>query len=244
METLMSELTPNLDLPLVMPAQAQKHVTVNESLLRLDALVQAQAQSRSLALQPGAPEDGQAWLVPAGASGGDWAAMATGSLAIWRDGFWSELPPKPGWRVHVLDEARDVVCNGSSWILAGADTVLAESPGGAKTRAILIADAVTGLTGASVVTGVTIPARSIVFCVSVRTTEAITGAASFDCGIAGETSKFGGSLGISAGASNLGVIGPTAFYSDTAIVLTANGASFTGGTVSLAIHAWMPDAPD
>ena len=240
----MSETTPNLDLPLVMPAQAQKHVTVNESLLRLDALVQAQAQSRSLAVQPGAPESGQCWLVPAGASGADWALMTPGELAIWRDGFWSEVSPKAGWRVHVLDEARDVVFDGSNWHLAGADTVLAESPGGAKTRAIIVADNVTGLTGASVVTTVTIPARSIVICVSVRTTEAITGASSFDCGIAGETSKFGGSLGVSAGASNLGVIGPTAFYGDTPLVLTANGGAFTVGSVSLAIHAWMPEAPE
>ncbi|WP_417496288.1 DUF2793 domain-containing protein [Maricaulis sp.] len=240
----MSQTTPNLDLPLVMPAQAQKHVTVNESLLRLDALVQPQAQSRSLAVQPGAPEDGQCWILPTGASGDDWAAMAAGALAIYRDGFWSELNPRPGWRVRLLDEARDVVFDGPSWRLAGADTVLAESPGGARTRTILIADIVTGLTGASIVTAVTIPTRSIVFCVSLRTTEAITGATSFDCGIAGETSKFGGSLGVSAGASNLGVIGPTAFYSDTDIVLTANGGAFTGGAVSLAIHAWMPEAPD
>ena len=240
----MPETTPNLDLPLVMPAQAQKHVTVNESLLRLDALVQAQAQSRSLAVQPASPEDGQGWILPAGASGDDWSAMAAGSLAIYRDGVWTELPPKPGWRVHLIDEGRDILFDGSAWILAGADTVLAESPGGARTRAILVADSVTGLAGASVVTAMMIPARSIVFCVSVRTTEVITGATSFDCGIAGETSKFGGSLGIAAGASNLGVIGPTAFYSDTAIVLTANGGSFTGGSVSLAIHAWMPEAPD
>lgn len=240
----MSEVTPNLDLPLVMPAQAQKHVTVNEALLRLDALVQPQAQSRTLAVQPVDPEDGQGWLIPDGASGADWSVMAAGSLAIWRDGYWSELPPKPGWRVHLLDEARDVVFDGTAWILAGADSVLAAAPGGARTHAIIIADSVSGLTGASVVTSVMIPARSIVFCVSVRTTKAITGATSFDCGIAGETSKFGGSLGISEGASNLGVIGPTAFYADTAIVLTANGGSFTGGTLSLAIHAWMPEAPE
>lgn len=240
----MSETSPNLGLPLVMPAQAQKHVTVNEALLRLDALVQARAQSRSLAVQPTTPEDGQGWLVPDGASGADWAAMTAGSLAIFRDGFWSELAPKPGWRVHLIDEGRDIVFHGTAWMLAGADTVLAESPGGAKTRALLIADSVTGLTGASVVTTMMIPARSIVLAVSLRTTEVITGATSFDCGIAGETSKFGGSLGIAEGASNLGVIGPSAFYSNTPLVLTANGGAFTGGTVSLAIHAWMPEAPD
>ena len=37
----MAERTPRLDLPWLMPAQAQKHVTVNEALARLDILVQA-----------------------------------------------------------------------------------------------------------------------------------------------------------------------------------------------------------
>ena len=48
----MSDATPRLGLPWLMPAQAQKHVTVNESLGRLDALVQAAAQSRTEAAQP------------------------------------------------------------------------------------------------------------------------------------------------------------------------------------------------
>tara|TARA_R110000868_G_scaffold92734_2_gene257206 strand:+ start:2107 stop:2829 length:723 start_codon:yes stop_codon:yes gene_type:complete len=238
----MSETTPNLALPLVMPAQAQKHVIVNESLLTLDALVQPRAQSRSLTVQPTDPADGECWIIPDAASGADWTGFAAGSLAIFRDGAWIEITARTGWRAHVLDEGRDVRFDGTSWRLAGADSVIVESPGGAKTRAVIIADTVTGLAGASVVTSVEIPARSVVFCVSVRTSEAVTGAASFDCGIAGETSKFGGSLGVSAGASNLGVIGPTAFYSDTPILLTANGGDFTGGSVSLAIHAWVPVA--
>lgn len=54
--------------------------------------------------------------------------------------------------------------------------------------------------------------------------------------IAGETSKFGGSLSTSLGATNLGVIGPQAFYSDTPIRVTALGSDFTGGSIRLAIH--------
>jgi hypothetical protein len=94
-----------------------------------------------------------------------------------------------------------------------------------------------------VASSVMIPARAIVFCVSVRTTQAVSGASSFDCGLSGEANKFGGSLGISMGSSNLGVIGPTAIYSDTSIVLSANGGDFTGGEVEIAIHAWLPMAP-
>ena len=36
----MSETTPNLNLPFIMPAQAQKHVTHNEAIELLDAIVQ------------------------------------------------------------------------------------------------------------------------------------------------------------------------------------------------------------
>ncbi|MEP2758839.1 MAG: phage protease, partial [Hyphomicrobiales bacterium] len=82
-----------------------------------------------------------------------------------------------------------------------------------------------------------------VWCVSTRTSTAITGAASYDCGIAGETSKFGGSLGISEGSTNAGVIGPQAFYSDTAVRLTANGGSFTAGAVKVLLHFMLPVVP-
>jgi hypothetical protein len=98
----MSEST-RLHLPFLAAAQAQKHVTVNESLLRLDALVQLSARSASLAAQPAAPADGDIYLLPAGKSGADWDAMADGALAYYRDGVWEELAPRPGWRCHVED---------------------------------------------------------------------------------------------------------------------------------------------
>jgi hypothetical protein len=240
----MSETSPNLGLSLVMPAQAQKHVMVNESLLRLDALVQPQLQSRILATQPSAPQEGQAWLIPTGATGVDWSSMSAGSLAIYRDGYWTEIAPREGWTARVLDEKAGVVFDGTDWRLAGSSEVIAQSDSGAKTRGIIVEETLNGLTGASVTTVALIPARAIVFCVSVRVRGAITGATSFDCGLSGEVSKFGGSLGISAGSSNLGVIGPTAFYSDTPVVLSANGGSFTAGEVAIAIHAWLPEAPD
>jgi hypothetical protein len=65
--------------------------------------------------------------------------------------------------------------------------------------------------------------------VSARTVTTITGAASYDCDSAGEPSKFGGSLGVAAGSTNSGVIGPQAYYAPTPVRLTANGGAFTGG---------------
>ncbi|RKQ95656.1 DUF2793 domain-containing protein [Maricaulis maris] len=241
----MSQTSPRLDLPLIMPAQAQKHVTVNEALLRLDALVQTVVESASVDTQPADPDEGRVWIIPDGASGTDWSGYLPGSLAVFRDGYWAAIPPQGGWRVHVRDTGFDLVHDAAAacWREAAAVETIAAGVSGAASQAIVIEEILSGLDGASATTSVVIPARSVVFCVSVRTRGAISGAASFDCGIAGETSKFGGSLGIAAGASNLGVIGPTAFYSDTPIVLTAKGGAFTGGEVAVAIHAWLPVAP-
>ena len=246
----MSELSPSLSLPLVMPDQAQKHVTVNESLLRLDTLVQLSVQSRSLAVQPAAPQEGEVWILPEDASGPEWGEMAAQSLAVWRDGFWTDVTPQTGWQAWLRDETLvavyDTRMGESRWWSAGeqAETVLATGSMGAQVRAVLLEEELTALTGASVQSGIHIPNRSVLLGVSVRISEAIIGASSFDCGIAGEVSIFGGSLGVSTGASNIGVIGPQAFYADTPIVLTANGGEFTGGSVKLAVHVLQPVAAD
>ena len=93
-----------LGLPYLAAAQAQKHVTVNESLLRLDALVQLSVISATIAAQPASPADGDLYLLPPGKTGAAWGDFADGAIAYWRDGIWEELTPRAGWRVHVEDE--------------------------------------------------------------------------------------------------------------------------------------------
>jgi len=124
-----------------------------------------------------------------------------------------------------------------------ADMTLAQAPSGAAIGVHVVEELLTGLTGASVTSTITIPDRAIVLAVSTRTVTAITGATSYDCGIAGTPAKFGGTLGVAAGSTNVGVIGPQAFYAPTPIVLTANGGSFTGGDVRIAIQYLLPTAP-
>ena len=48
----MSNETARLQMSLLQPAQAQKHVTVNEALMRLDGLVNMVLQSTSVAIPP------------------------------------------------------------------------------------------------------------------------------------------------------------------------------------------------
>lgn len=48
---------------------------------------------------------------------------------------------------------------------------------------------------------------------------------------------------IAAGSTNSGVTGPTAFYTDTPVRISANGGPFTGGKVRLAIHYMLCTTP-
>lgn len=105
--------TPHLGLPLLAAAQAQKHVTHNEALLAIDALLHCAVLDRDLAAPPGSPASGARYIVAAGATG-TWSGRA-GQLAVWQDGLWTFLPPKPGHLFYVRDEACFCVFTGSAW---------------------------------------------------------------------------------------------------------------------------------
>ena len=98
------EKTPRLALDYVLPQQAQKHVTVNDGLRRLDALVQLAVVSRTVAAEPAAPADGDAYILPAGKTGAHWSAMAAQSIAAFQDGAWTEIAPRDGFLAYVADE--------------------------------------------------------------------------------------------------------------------------------------------
>jgi hypothetical protein len=121
-----------LALPFLAAGQAQKHVTVNETLLRLDALVQLSAISASVDVEPASPCDGDIYILPAGKSGDAWDAMADGALAYWRDGAWEELAPKAGWRCFVEELEALLVYGAGGWsgIAASDEKRLLFTPGG------------------------------------------------------------------------------------------------------------------
>lgn len=105
--------TPRLGLPLLAAGQAQKHVTHNDALMRLDALVHLVVASRTQAVPPTAPSETSAYIVPAAGTG-----VFSGhqdDLAIFEDGAWSFLPPRPGWQAWVADEAEHHVWTGTQW---------------------------------------------------------------------------------------------------------------------------------
>lgn len=108
----MSE-TPRLGLPLLAAGQAQKHVTHNDALMRLDALVHLVVASRTQTVPPASPGETAAYIVPAGGTGV--FAGHQDDLAIFEDGAWSFLDPRSGWQAWVSDEAEHHVWTGTEW---------------------------------------------------------------------------------------------------------------------------------
>lgn len=111
--------SPNLALPYIMAAQAQKHITHNEAIRALDTLVHLAVLDRSLAAPPASPADGDRYIVAASPTG-DWAGK-TNAIAAYEDGLWSFHVPNKGWIAWVCDESIAVFFNGTSWtsIVAG-----------------------------------------------------------------------------------------------------------------------------
>ncbi|WP_274425036.1 DUF2793 domain-containing protein [Chelativorans sp. YIM 93263] len=111
--------TANLKLPFILPSQAQKHVTLNESLSMLDSIVQLSVIDRDFTDAPAEPAEGDRYIVPAGASGA-WDRR-DGQVAAFQDGAWSYFQPRPGWQAWVADEGRFVVWDGSAWNSSNAE---------------------------------------------------------------------------------------------------------------------------
>ena len=113
----MSDTTTHLGLPYLLAAQAQKHVTHNEALRLLDAMVQLSVLDRTRTAPPASPADGNRHLVASGATG-LWAGWDL-NVAFWVDGGWIRLVPRTGWLVWVAAEGLFLVWTGSAWEVVG-----------------------------------------------------------------------------------------------------------------------------
>jgi hypothetical protein len=108
--------SPNLQLPFLDANQNQKHVTHNDALTILDALVNCAVVSTTATAPPASPGDGQRWIV-AGSATGAWAGK-TGTIAAWQDGAWTFFGPKPGYTAFAQDLGILLAWNGSAWVAA------------------------------------------------------------------------------------------------------------------------------
>ena len=125
--------TPSLGLPYIAPQQAQKHVTVNEAVRMLDALVQITVLDRDLAAPPPSPTAGDRYIPGSGASGA-WSGQDN-MLAAYQDGAWAFYPPSAGWLAWVADEDRLYVYDGAGWVQPASGDVVLDGDSDTKIRA-------------------------------------------------------------------------------------------------------------
>ncbi|KIN75519.1 DUF2793 domain-containing protein [Sulfitobacter guttiformis] len=115
----MSQNTPRLNLPLIQPAQAQKHMTHNSAIEALDLITQLTVVARDAETPPSAPVDGDCYalgLTP----NSDWTGQPD-MLAIRTSTGWLFVAPQDGWRLW--DAGSSVLCvrTNGAWTPATAD---------------------------------------------------------------------------------------------------------------------------
>ncbi|MBB33875.1 MAG: hypothetical protein CME88_13810 [Hirschia sp.] len=117
--------TPRLSIDYMAAGQAQKHVTYNEALGRLDGIVSARIRSRGVVSPPVDMEEGEAWLLTAPGEEG-WVGHDD-TLLQWRDSAWQVIAPFDGLRLWVADEGVLIARESGDWTVIGAE------PSGADT---------------------------------------------------------------------------------------------------------------
>jgi Protein of unknown function (DUF2793) len=113
LEKYMADASARLNLPLLAAGQAQKEITHNEALSRLDGLVQMSIEARNLPVPPVAPVIGHCWIVPVGASG-VWSGHAQ-EIAHWTSGGWRFSVPLPGFIAWSKADSVFGWFDGSAW---------------------------------------------------------------------------------------------------------------------------------
>jgi hypothetical protein len=110
-------------LPLMAPAQARKHIIVNEALSAIDRRLHIRLMSVTIVHPPLVPSIGDRYGIPENATE-DWSGQS-GSIAEWSGHAWKFTRPDLGWIAHVSDA--DGVCvmtqNGWEALKRTVDTV-------------------------------------------------------------------------------------------------------------------------
>lgn len=229
----MSE-TPRFSLPLMSAAQAQKHVTVNEALVRLEAATAARLDSVDATEPPENASEGAAFGVPA-LAGGAWGGH-DGDIAFRFNSGWNFLSPFPGFEAWISDRKQRMTYDGATWIPSPIGNLVS----GASTFGALKVGDEPVQVGAGFDSLLTIPDRAIVLGVTARVLTEVTGSglSSWRVGVVDAPDRYGNSIGLAAGSSLVGVTStPVAYYGETRLrIEPEGGGQFASGVIRLAVH--------
>ncbi len=225
--------TQQFGLPLLAGAQAQKHVIVNESLARLDAVAQMRVRADDWEVPDPDPAEGEAHVVGPVASN-EWAGQE-GKVAVFANGGWVFLTPKTGWRAWNSILGAEIVFDGVDWVRYGG---VVAAGGAATLQQVVEIDHVIGAEAVSV-TAPVIPSHAQVIGVSARVIAPLTGSgiSSWSLGVAGAPDRYGSGLGTGLNSYALGIGGtPMTYWADTPLEITPDAGSFSGGSLRIAVH--------
>jgi hypothetical protein len=224
--------TTRFSLPLLQASQAQKHVTVNEALLRVDGLMQLTLISASSNTPPTSPSEGEVYGV--GASGVNEWSGEDGKLALFSNGGWVFMPASQGMRAYIADQGGWAAYDGSDWII-GLQT-LTSNGAGMQLLVKEVDHTVTAGSTSSISFG--IPGQTIVYGVTGRVISDITGTLTgYSVGVSSSSNRYGSGLSLLSGSWMRGLTGtPITYYADEDLVLASEGGDFASGTIRLAIH--------
>jgi Protein of unknown function (DUF2793)/Chaperone of endosialidase len=110
----MSDFTNALRLPYLFSSQADKHVTINQSLEMLDNILMANVSESDQNAPPTAPSEHFKVLI-----GGQPTGLFVGhinELAVFLDGDWHFALPRSGWIVFLSSAQKYLVFDGTSWV--------------------------------------------------------------------------------------------------------------------------------
>jgi hypothetical protein len=94
------------------PGTTQASIPANDNALRSEILA-GRVISKTTTAQPASPADGAIYIIPAGATGAQWAGFDEGDLAIFRAGTWSAWAPVTGLVVNMLGGQQQ--WDGAAW---------------------------------------------------------------------------------------------------------------------------------
>lgn len=106
--------TPKIGMTEITENQNDKYVTHNDALRILDAIVQCTAIDKDLSEPPGAPSDGDTYIVGGtSSSSSDWNGEDD-NIAYYKNTAWIFITPSEGWRCYVQDEGATYQYDGAS----------------------------------------------------------------------------------------------------------------------------------
>lgn len=112
----------------------QPDIPFNDNMQQFDATVNLSVKSATTTAEPGSPTNGDAYIIPSGATGTNWAGKAAGTVAYFNVS-WYFYTPYRGMRALVEDTGADLKFT-SAWTTAN----------------VAVAEPVTALTSGTTVT--------------------------------------------------------------------------------------------